>query len=329
MVDYNPISPIHIIIYKYIVLRKTGCIIGVTGRPGSGKSWLCISLILDWLKQNHKEKSIDDYLVYDVNSLFQKTFQYIKINGEVMTKEMFDQIDDLREFFENNIDKIDIVQGGVLMVDEAGTSIYVRDFFSSDNKAMGKLVQVWRFMRMLVVFNVPEKIEFMDKSIREFFDMKITMGGICDDRTYAYANAAERCGRNWKGEPAFKNIEGCKHRGFIRIWPLDLRYPEIAAEYELRAKKYKVMLIVEAGRTTDKEFKKKAVKEEKEIVKNEDIDEYVKKGIAIESKLRSKHGRISPELIMNEMDVSLMKARRIKAGIDRDMPSIIYLKRSV
>jgi hypothetical protein len=314
MERYDSNKPIQCVIHKYIYMEKSGCIIGITGRPNFGKSWTGNKLIMDF----DKSSKIEDYLCYDVPEIFTKTFENIKINGRYISKEEFDQITDIQQWCRENIQHIEVNPGNKIMVDEAGTSIYNREFFSAENKAMSKLVQVWRFLRMLVIFVVPEKMEFLERTLREFFDMKITMVSKNEQEGYAKAYVSERCGRNFKGEPMFKRIEGNRDNGFIRITRLDKDYPEVAEEYEKRSRIYKTSIIMQARRDVDTSNGNVFV-EKKGTIKS-DIDEIISEALprAKEFRITNSVGttKFSALLIQNKMKVGYPTARRIKAALE-------------
>ena len=314
-------KPIQKVIYKHIIRKQSGMIIGVTGRPNAGKSWLGNKMIKDWNPKLH----LQDYLTYEVDNIFEKTFSNLKINGKVMSKEEFNNIADIKAWCRDNINTVSIKQGKALLVDEAGTSIYNRDFFSPENKAMSKLVQVWRFMRMLVIFVIPERVEFLEKTLREFFDAKIVMTGKNEEEGYASAIMYERKGRNFKDEPIFARVNGCKHGGFIKVRPFSNNYPEDAKEYERLSKIYKTQVIMLARRDvleSSGQWVKKNGKRQSDI--EEFSIDYVRNWKVLQdADRRSKTGtlKFSVELVQNKYNIGTAKARRIVADLEQKKKS--------
>lgn len=310
--NYYKIDPFQRIVWKYIRVRKSGCIIGVTGRPNVGKSWTGNKIILDWDRQ-----PVEKYLTYDVPNIFQKTFENIYINGKVMSQEEFEKIPNIKEWCKENIKSIKVKPGGSILVDEAGTSVYNRNFFSAENKAMSKLVQVWRFMRMLVIFVVPERFDYLEKTLREFFDVKVIMTGKDEENGYSKAIVYERFGRNYKGEPTFKRVTGCRHGGFIKVFPFSNKYPQEAADYERLAAIYKVSVMMESrGDVSDSDDKKEK--------KTNSIEEYMEKARAIRDSLKDydrrakRHPipRYSIDLIQNQLQIGSPLAKRIRSQLE-------------
>jgi len=182
---------------------------------------------------------------------------------------------------------------------------------------MSKLVQVWRFMRMLVIFVIPERVEFLEKTLREFFDAKIVMTGKSADNDYAMAAMYERKGRNYKDEPIFARVKGCRYGGFIKVAPFSKKYPQEAEEYERRSRIYKTSIIMQARRDVMEASGQWTKKPEK---RQRDIEEFVQKALSLGDDIKavSKKGkqRYSEELIQNRMNIGMAKARRIRAELE-------------
>lgn len=309
-------KPIQNVIHRHIIREKSGLIVGITGRPNFGKSWTGNKLILDW----NPNLSIDDYLTYEVDEIFEKTFANLKINGKPMTKEEFDRIptNEIKQWCRENIETVSIKMGRALLVDEAGAAIYNRDFFSPENKAMAKLVQVWRFMRMLVIFVIPEKVEFLEKTLREFFDLKIIMLDKNEEEGYAKAIAKERKGRNYKDEPIFARINGCKNGGFIKIRPFSIKWPEAAKEYERRSKIFKASIIMMAWRDVQEsngQMPQRLGKRKFNINELVEQAESQIKELTVPDK-RTGKPIISEALIQSRIGISAPKARIVKVELE-------------
>ena len=57
-------------------------------------------------------------------------------------------------------------------MDEAGTQVSNREWFSFNNKAVKLVCETFRYKGFIVIFTVP-KLEFIDKQVRTFFDYHI------------------------------------------------------------------------------------------------------------------------------------------------------------
>ena len=313
--SYYDSDPIQRIIYKYIIRQKGGCVVGITGRANTGKSHTTRGIIYKW----NPRLKLEEFMCYEVDDIFNKTFSNIRINGKSLSKEDIKNIiknEDIREWCKNNIKSVDTSIGSVIMVDEAGVAIYNRDFFSAENKAMSKLVQIWRFMRMLVIFVVPERFEFVEKTMREFMDMKITMQGIDRVNNWAEAKVVERTSRDWKtGEPIFTPINGNKYGGIVRILPIS---SGLSDEYDNASSKWKTTLAFTTYKDLFHSDDKRSSK-----VHNTRIDYFldqarkIKDSLVVENK-KTHTNRYSVELVQNNLNCGKPIAKRVIVALEQE-----------
>lgn len=113
-------------IYK----TNQNCLICFVGQTGSGKSYSSITLALE-LDNNF---SID---------------------------KIYFEIDKFIQDLSDNIFK----KGDVIIIDDAGVSISNRDWQSVINRAIGIIVQSFRFLNLVLIINVP-KISFIELQVR-------------------------------------------------------------------------------------------------------------------------------------------------------------------
>ena len=306
-------DPIQRVVWKYIMENQGGCVMGITGRANTGKSHTANGIINLW----NPELKIEQYICYEPDEVFERTFQNLKLNDRHLSKEEFEKIptNEIKTWCYENISSVKVRPGTAILIDEAGATMSSRDFFTAENKAISKLVQVWRFMRMLVIFVVPERFEFVEKTLREFMDVKIQMLNIDRREGYARARILERYGRDFKtGDPLFASVEGCKAGGFIRIWPL---HPNIAEEYERLSAKFKAtsMLLAwrEAAMANMPKADKRQLNDRFDIKRTMDEARKVSESL---KDIQKKKIVYSIPLIQNKFSISAHTARRIKAQLE-------------
>ncbi len=298
------------VVWKYVYKQKGNCVIGITGVPNSGKSWTGDKIAYTMLPPSF---TIKDYLCFSVEDVFRKTFAYVKYRGRPMTLEQIYKIEDINKFLSENQEHIQFTPGRVIMLDEAGTAAYVREFFSKDNKNLAKLLQLWRFLQMIVIIVVPGSMSLADSTVSLFMNLEIKMLGVNREEGYAWCLAYEYVGWNQKKkEPIRRRIQGCRYGGSIRINAHD---ETRAASYNdamffskfgnlmHMAQGYKVDRAIAIGRTRD-------IKDDVKYVK-EHLDDFrhsTKRG-----------GVVDTQLVINELQISQGKARQIKAVVEREL----------
>lgn len=305
-------------IWRYVYKRHGNCVIGITGDPNTGKSWTGDKIAYTMLPPSF---TIKDYLCFSIEDVFRKTFAYVRFNGKPMTLEMIYKIENIEEWLTENQENIEHKRGRVIMLDEAGVAAYVREFFSKDNKNLSKLLQLWRFLEMIVIIVVPGSMSLTDSTVSMFLNIEIKMLGINQTDGYAWCVAYERIGWNAKKkEPVRRRLRGCRYSGSIKIKAHDEKR---AADYDkamffskfgnlmTMAKDYRVERAVNIGQT-------RSIKDDVKYVK-EHLDEF---------KYINKRGGglVNPQLIVNELEVSNTKARRIKAVVERDMANCTTIR---
>lgn len=311
-------DPIQRVIFRHIYREQRGCMIGITGRAGFGKTYTANKIIKDW----DEDAEPEEYLCHSIDEALEKILLSIKINGRSPTKEEIAAIpqDKIVEWCKDNIDTTSLPIGKPFLIDEAGVNLYNRNFFSAENKAMSQVVQIWRYMRMLVIFIVAERFSFLEKTMLEFLDLQIIMTKLHRHDGYAEAIVKERYGRNPKGEPAFKNVLGCRERGHINIISFSRKYPADAKKYRFMEDIFKYSLGIDILKDLQKSNTKieiKAGKKPREIV---DITPYMEEARKVyKVKLLNSRKRIIPEQIMNHFGVPTPTARRIKVALEQEI----------
>lgn len=219
-----------------IYAKKLNCLLGVTGRVGSGKSHLAVKVASSF----DPRFDIEENLVYSVEALLKTSLSFIKYKGEPLSREMFEKIPSLVTWLKANVKYIRIKPGRALVFDEAGSAAYVREFFSQDNKSLAKVLQIWRFLRLLVIIVVPEDLKLADSTVTKFLNMEIKMLGVNHEKNEASCIAWTYTGWNKKTkEHIKKRVKGCRFGGTIFVTPLPddtaKRYEEISRVHKIHA----------------------------------------------------------------------------------------------
>jgi len=207
--------PILRVIWKYVYERKGNIVIGITGQPNTGKSWTGNKICYESMGP---KSTVDDFLCFDVENVIQKTFAYVKYKNKPITMNMINEIENIPKWLKENMQFITFRPGRAILFDEAGVGAYVREFWSKVNKVLSKLLQIWRFLEMIIVVVVPGDMSLAEKTISRFLSMEIIMVGVNLADGHAKCIGYEHIGWNKKKkEPIRRRIKGCKHRGFIRV----------------------------------------------------------------------------------------------------------------
>jgi hypothetical protein len=277
---------------------------GITGMPMKGKSHTAVKLAIQW---KDGKLDLDNCLVYTVQELLERTFSFIKVNGQPLSLKFLAKTKNVEEYLRENADRIKIKAGNVIVFDEAGTGVYVREFFSQDNKTMSKILQVWRFLRMLVIIVVPGDFNIADSTISRFMNVEVIMRSIKRGK-YAKAIAYEYI--DWdsrKKKPIKRRLKGCRHGGFIKVEPLSGRWAE---EYERVSRIHKLMVLGNLGR----EY---TIQEEIKIGKSKSIWDDVDMVFNDPEKYKDEKGKWSWMLVKDYLQVSVNKAQRIITHVRR------------
>jgi len=290
-------------VWKYVYAKRGNCVIGITGRPNTGKSWTADKICIEMKPGSNT----DDYLCYNVETIFDKTFQYAQFKGKPMSLKMVQDIRNIDQWLEDNRGYIEFEPGNCIMFDEAGVGAFVREFFKKGNMMLGKIIQIWRFLRMIVLIVVPGDMSLADSILRRFLNLEICMVDIHPDG-YARAIGYEIIG--WdkrKKQPIRRRIRGCRFGGFMKIKPLN---NEQAEEYEKAmwhskfggmmrmAQEFKVQTEEKVGKT-------KSIWDDIEHVRTHKDD-------------FQKNGKWNLNLIKVRLGISVFKARSIKTILEQN-----------
>lgn len=299
-------------IWNYVYLKHGNIVIGITGAPNTGKSWTGAKICSSTLGPKY---GVNDYLCYDVETIIAKTFAYIKYKGKPMTMEMVNHIENVDSWLEENKQYIKFKRGRALLFDEAGVGAYVRDFFSKDNKVFAKLLQLWRFLEMVVVVVVPGDMSMADKTIGRFLNMEILMLSVDIPKGVALGVAYETIGWNKKkNEPVRRRIHGCRNGGFIYITTLS---PEQAKDYNNAMWHSKFGTMIKLA----KEYK---IQETINIGKMKTIQDDIRYVKARPELFKNRSGHWDWYIIKDALGISTVKAKTItkliaKTGSQEDM----------
>lgn len=298
-IPYSYNRPIMRVIYRYIVLEHGNMIIGITGRVRKGKSHTGVHIIRSW----NRKITLDSCLVYTVEELMEKTLSYIWVDGRPLTTEEYKHIDDFKRWLMENSDKIHLKTGRAILFDEAGAGVFVRDFFSQDNKTLSKIIQLWGILRMLVVVVVPENMGMAEKNLRVFMDIEVKMIRVNRRLGEAYAVAYEFLDKSNPDWPIKRRVAGCREGGLIHVKKLP---DDVSKEYEKVSKVMKITAMYNLYKNIIPDIKigenaRPKLDRFKDLFE-ENID-----------KCYNKKGRLDLELIQLNVNCSAAMARLLRA----------------
>lgn len=314
-------KPIIRTIFNYIYNKNKNCIVGITGPVGLGKSVTAVNL--DYIFSGPKKFNLEESLVYTVSDLLKRSLSFVKVGNKRLmhdiTMENFKNIPDIRQWLINNMDKIKIKRGRFIIFDETGAGVFVREFMSLDNRTMGKLVQLWRILGIVLVVVIPEDINTADSIIEKFMNIEIKMMRIHKDEGYAECVAWEYIGRKKNREVIKRRLAGCRYGGVIKIKKLD---NEIIRNYENISKVYKLesmihMAMEQEGSTGKAGRDKKSTWEYATYVKNH-IDEF-----------RNHQGKLTNTMIRTKLGVGQPTASEIMSIVLTDAKYVDNIRTNI
>jgi len=274
--------------------------IGITGQPNTGKSWtgdkICINV-------SGSRYDVEDWLCYSIETVLQKTFHYAKFKGKPMTMELIYSIEDVDAWITKNREHIKFRPGRCIMLDEAGSAAFVRQFFSKDNIILSKMIQLWRFLRMIVVIVVPGNMRVAESMISLFLDVEIMMIG--KDNEYARCVVYDYIGWKKNKEPIRRRIKGCRYQGHIKITPMKR---EDADKYEKAMWHSKFGNLMKLAKTYKRESMTK-IGQTKTIW--DDVDEVHNNPERFKNPAKQ-GGRYSANLIETYLEIPARKAQKVK-----------------
>lgn len=223
---------------EYIYENKSNFLLGITGPVGVGKSHTAVHLGYMWRGKKFK---LEESLCYSVEEFLDRSMMAIKIKGKRLNLEYIQSIDDVTKWLNDNRDFIKITPGRVVILDEAGTAANVREFFSLTSRTLGKILQIFRFLRLFVMFVVPSKMNLADSMIARFLNAEMRV--VSKTRQFAKLVCWEYIGWNEKhNQPIKKRIRGNKRVGWFLV-PKMNKY--MMGEYENVSRIYKTGHLVD------------------------------------------------------------------------------------
>lgn len=137
------ITPLYQAIYDRIYKRKQNTLIVIVGGVGTGKSLLALRIGKE-LDPTFTEETLKERVV--------------------ISPEQF------LELVVNKKDKLKT--GSVIIIDEAGTQLGSRDWYTVNNRVISYVLQTFRYQRLIVIFTLPN-MSFLDVHARRMFDFYI------------------------------------------------------------------------------------------------------------------------------------------------------------
>lgn len=211
---YDPTQPVFREAHSYIYQKKTNFMMVCTGPVGTGKS--VTGVTVGYRFSPRFDMRLD--IVYSVPQLLERSLESIRYKGRRLDIAKLMSIPELDKWIAENRDDLTVIPGRALVFDETGSGAFVREFMKLDNRTMAKMVQIWRWLRILIVLVVPVDINLMDSAIIKFLNMELRHIGYPEEKGHAefVAMLYGKWNRK-KREPYKRRIRGCRGQGTIRL----------------------------------------------------------------------------------------------------------------
>ena len=166
-----------------------------------------------------------------------------------------------REFIDR-VSSPETKKGSVLIFEESGISIDSRNFYTSVNKTLSYVFEVFRTDNIVLFLNVPN-ITFVDKKIRELCHAVIEMKKVDYKKEISYGSLKFTKNSGLGGKTYHIHLRSTK-AGRLKItnWRFPKPNKKIIKQYESKRLKYKIKIKSEAISSINK-----AEQEEKDIEK--------------------------------------------------------------
>ena len=211
---YKPATPFFRDVHNFVFIKKTNCLVTATGDVGTGKSIGSVTIAYKFTKRFDMEKDI----VYDVKSLLERSIESIRFKGKRLDMKMLYSVPNLYIWLKENRKHLTVIPGRAIVFDESGAGAFVRDFMKMDNRTLAKLIQIWRWLRILVIFVCPVNVNLMDSAVIKFVNLEMKFKGYPQEKGYSEFVGLKY--GNWntkKNEPYRRRVLGCRGKGTTKI----------------------------------------------------------------------------------------------------------------
>lgn len=211
--------------------------------------------------------------------------------------------------------------GRVITQEEAGINIGHRDWQTEYNKLTQKVLQLVRFKRLVLLFNVPNRA-FIDKSVRDMFDFQVeTSPGIDYDRNVNVCKVTETIISQYKRDTLQRYLRVLKNGRMFMQKTVEFPRPplEIEEEYIKQSDEYKQQYIQD---TLEEVKYKKQMDIDKKTIKPVDynaIENEIRKDLKYYRNTRIKYPGLSQSAIMSNFDLTTNHAIRIKHKLEKKL----------
>lgn len=205
-------------------------------------------------------------------------------------------------------------RGDVVVFDEAGVGMSAREWYSTQNKVLGAVLQTFRNMNIAVIFTTPN-LSFVDVQARKLFHAYLETAYLDQEEELAYLKAYEiqvnsRYDKIYYKNPRFTDEKGC----LLSMSHLAVSKPseDLVKSYEERKLAYTQKLNLDAL----KELRGDNLPEKKPKI---DKDELVQKVLKNKKEfIRKENGRpfIDRDKVMNSFGVGEFVARKVKKAAE-------------
>lgn len=290
--------------------NKSNFLMAITGRVGVGKSHTAHFISMLWHIIHFKKApfAIENIFVYSINEFLRKSLYTLTVKDKPITMDYINDIENMDVWLEHNREHISPTPGRVIIFDETGVGANVRDWYTKESKSLGKLLQLFRFLRLFCIFIIPEKISLADSNIGRFLNaefritkkLKDHVRGVC----YEYIGWNEK-----KNLPIRKRIVGNTNKGYL----LFKKLPEKeTSEYDITSKGKKTVSLF--GFAKDLDDKKSDIANKKSAISKD-----VQMVLANKEKFSNSRGFFDRDIIKAELGCTLTYALTLKKLAQKNM----------
>jgi len=280
----NPfLRSVHNDVYK----RKRNALIAICGSVGTGKSYIALR-IAEQLDTSFTAETLKDRLILSPE-------QFMKI----ITR-----------------DKNKLKTGSVIIIDEASTQMYNRQWSSMNNQMINYILTTFRHRRLVCIMTTPY-LDFLDSNVRRLFDYFVEATKVNFKLNQSAAKVYKLSYNKMKADKSFKKYfrqkrdsEGRRIGSRVRLKILWFDKPadDLCELYEDYAGEFKQKIAEEA-------LHKALAVQEKEEKKNIDIKEIIKKVLENKKryfKMRGNRSFVDRALVEADFEVGGAIGLRIK-----------------
>lgn len=246
---YCPIceNPWYQRLYDIIHKENRNALVVVEGSPGTGKSYFCLKVAEDLDPKFFENPGMTMELL-GLRIIFKPT-RFAQVLNE---KKLY--------------------HGAVVIIEEGGVQADHRKWYSFNNMVFNYIFQTFRFMKLIVIVNIPV-IKFLDSDAQKMFDYHVETINVNFREKQNYVKIKEQTYNSTTGKIYRKFLRYKVNNRFIafkRPWGFPKAQKDLCSIYEKLHKFFKRGLIDELAREMATIDKLESVKKRKLLVNEEE-----------------------------------------------------------